>query len=60
MGKQFVYFALESKAPTALLAIKMKMAVGWCVGRGVTLQLATGSLCYISQVASFSKQPEIH
>lgn len=31
-----MYFALESKAPTPLLAIQMKMAVGWGVGRGVT------------------------
>ena len=46
--------------PTPSLATKLEMAVGWCVGRGVILQLAIDCLCYTSEVASFSKQPEIH
>lgn len=48
-----MYLALENKASTPLLAIRLEIAVRWCAGRGLIFQLAIGCLCYTSEAASF-------
>lgn len=59
-GQQFVYFALEYKTSTSVLAIKLEMFVGWFIETSGMFQLSTECPCYASEIASFSKEPEIH